>query len=93
MHLLAAALLPALLVAPPAPPPDVPARLMGAALVEGRALSRIADLTDTVGARLTGSPGAEAAVAWPVRTFGAEDLRPWTEPVVVPGRLRGYELG
>lgn len=90
MLTLAAALL---LAAAPTPPADVPARLMGAALTEGRVLTRLADLTDTVGPRLTGSPGAEAAVAWAVRTFQAEGLRPWTEPVVVPVWRRGEERG
>jgi Zn-dependent M28 family amino/carboxypeptidase len=83
-----------LLAAPPAqPPPDVPARLLGAAMVEGRALTRLEELTDTVGARLVGSPGAEAAVAWALRTFAADGIRAWAEPVVVPVWVRGEERG
>lgn len=90
------ALVPALLLAaaPARPPaPDVPARLLGAALAEGKALERLAELTDTVGARLVGSPGAAAAVAWAVRTLRADGLPAWEEPVVVPVWLRGEERG
>lgn len=92
----ALALVPALLLAgarPAQPPPDVPARLLGAALVEGRALERLAELTDTVGPRLTGSPGADAAVAWALRTLRADGLDAWAEPVVVPVWVRGVERG
>jgi hypothetical protein len=49
----------------PSPPDDAVARLAGGALTSGRAFSRAAELADGVGARLAGSPGADAAVAWP----------------------------
>lgn len=90
---LAALALAATLQAAAPPPADVPARLLGAALAEGKALEKLEALTDTVGARLTGSPGAAAAVAWAVRTLRADGLAAWAEPVVVPVWVRGEERG
>jgi hypothetical protein len=75
----------------PVPPADTPARLLGATLADGQAVARLADLTDTVGPRLTGSPGAAAAVAWALRGFKADGLEAWTEPVTVPAWRRGEE--
>ena len=75
----------------PVPPADTPARLLGATLADGQAVTRLADLTDTVGPRLTGSPGAAAAVEWALRAFKADGLRAWTEPVTVPAWRRGEE--
>jgi carboxypeptidase Q len=77
--------------APAAPSPDLPARLLAATLADGQAVTRLADLTDTVGPRLTGSPGAAAAVEWALRAFRADGLTAWTEPVTVPAWRRGEE--
>ena len=74
-----------------APPTDVPARLIEATRADRQALTRLADLTDTVGPRLTGSPGAAAAVDWALRAFRADGLEAWTEPVTVPSWRRGEE--
>lgn len=77
--------------APAAPPADAPARVLGASLSDGQAVARLADLTDTVGPRLTGSPGAAAAVEWALRAFKADGIKAWTEPVTVPAWTRGEE--
>ena len=73
------------------PTGDVPARLVGGALVDGQAYADVAELTDTIGARLTGSPGASAAVEWAVARLRAAGLHAWTEPVRVPHWVRGEE--
>jgi hypothetical protein len=77
--------------APAAPPSDTAARLAEAAVAGRLALARLADLADTVGPRLTGSPGAAAGVEWAVRAFRADGFEPWTEPVTVPAWRRGEE--
>lgn len=77
----------------PVPPyPRVAARLVGAAQVEGRAFQRLRDLTDHIGARLTGSPQAAAAQQWAARIMredGHEHVR--LEKVTVPVWVRGAE--
>jgi hypothetical protein len=84
--------LPCLLAAPPpGPHAEAAARLVGAALTDGVAWSRLAELTDTIGPRLSGSPGAAAAVEWAVRHFRADGLAVHLEPVRVPRWLRGEE--
>jgi hypothetical protein len=80
-----------LFAAAPTPPADTAARLGAASLASERPLSRLADLTDTVGPRLTGSPGAAAGVAWALRAFRVDGLTAWTEPVMVPAWTRGEE--
>jgi carboxypeptidase Q len=85
------AILSQLAAAPPAPAADVTARLLDATRSDGHALARLAELTDGVGPRLTGSPGAAAAVAWALRAFREDGLAAWTEPVVVPRWERGEE--
>ncbi|CAM3971344.1 M20/M25/M40 family metallo-hydrolase [Corallococcus sp. ZKHCc1 1396] len=69
------------------------ARLMGAALTEGHAYARLAELTDGIGPRLSGSDGAEAAVQWALRAFKADGVKAWKEPVKVPHWVRGEERG
>ncbi|ADO67929.1 M20/M25/M40 family metallo-hydrolase [Stigmatella aurantiaca] len=86
---------------PPAPAPKaappvaaslpVAERLVGAALTEGHAWGRLEELTDGVGARLSGSEGAEAAVQWALRAFKADGVKAWLEPVKVPHWVRGEE--
>jgi carboxypeptidase Q len=92
LQLLAAAPAPV----PPAAPPvtaalPVAERLVGAALTEGHAWSRLAELTDGVGARLSGSEGAAAAVQWALRAFKADGVKAWLEPAKVPRWVRGEE--
>jgi hypothetical protein len=66
-------------------------RLVGPALTEGHAWARLVELTDSIGPRLSGSVGAEAAVQWALRSFKADGVRAWTEPVKVPHWVRGEE--
>jgi Zn-dependent M28 family amino/carboxypeptidase len=87
--------------APPAPPPKASAsptvqlqlaeRLVGPALTEGHAWLRLAELTDGIGPRLSGTEGAEAAVQWALRSFKADGVKAWLEPVKVPRWVRGEE--
>ena len=79
-----------LLAAPPYSP-EVAARLVGGALNDGVAYARLADLTDAVGARLSGSPGASVAVQWALRRFQEDGVAARTEPVKVPHWVRGEE--
>jgi len=68
------------------------ARLIGAALLDHAAWRRLAELTDTFGHRLSGSPASEAAVAWALEAMkadGLENVR--AEPVMVPRWVRGRE--
>jgi Zn-dependent M28 family amino/carboxypeptidase len=70
---------------------QVAERLVGPALTEGHAFARLAELTDNIGPRLAGSAGAEAAVQWALRSFKADGVKAWTEPVKVPHWIRGEE--
>jgi carboxypeptidase Q len=87
-HLACAALLAASLAEtasrpPGAAPPD-PAAVLGPALTDGFAYARLAELTDTIGARLAGSPAAAAAVAWALQRFRDDGLDAHLEEVKVP---------
>jgi len=100
---LSAALLSLLTAAPKAPAPaatkdtgpspQVAERLVGAALTEGHAYARLAELTDGIGPRLSGSEGEKAAVQWAKRAFEADGVKVWLEPVKVPRWVRGAESG
>ncbi|RKI44960.1 M20/M25/M40 family metallo-hydrolase [Corallococcus sp. AB049A] len=69
------------------------AKLMGPALSEGHAYARLAELTDGIGPRLSGSESAEAAVQWALRAFKEDGVKAWKEPVKVPHWVRGEEHG
>ena len=69
------------------------ARIRDAALTSDFSYQRLAELTDRVGPRLSGSPGAAAAV-----TLVADDMRSIgmqvsLQPVKVPHWVRGMETG
>jgi carboxypeptidase Q len=66
-------------------------RLVGPVLTEGHAWTRLTELTDGIGPRLSGSEGAEAAVQWALRSFKADGVKAWLEPVKVPHWVRGEE--
>ena len=85
-------LLALLLVSAPVPP-EVARHLVGGALTDGVAYARLRDLTDTIGPRLSGSPGAEAAVQWALKAFQQDGLAARREPVKVPHWVRGEESG
>jgi Zn-dependent M28 family amino/carboxypeptidase len=74
-------------------PPEVARALVGGALTDGVAYARLQELTDTVGPRLSGSPGAEAAVRWALKRFQQDGLTARLEPVKVPHWVRGEESG
>ena len=74
-------------------PPEVARSLVGGALTDGVAYARLQELTDTVGPRLSGSPGAEAAVRWALKKFQQDGLAARLEPVKVPHWVRGEESG
>lgn len=80
-------------VSGPAASQAVAERLIRAALTEGRAYARLAELTDGIGARLAGSEGERAAVEWALRAFKADGVKAWLEPVKVPRWVRGEERG
>jgi len=68
------------------------ARLVSESMREPFAWRRLAELTDRIGHRLSGSPELERAVAWAVAEMkrdGLENVH--TEPVMVPRWVRGRE--
>lgn len=84
---------------PPVTPGPVVARYQGdvdriiaAALTDSTAWKRMAELTDTFGPRLSGSPSLEAALDWvlaKMKEDGLANVR--GEPVMVPHWVRGAE--
>jgi len=71
---------------------DAASRLIGAAMSDRFAWERLAELTDTIGHRLSGSPQLERAVQWAMEEMkrdGLEHVR--AEPVMVPRWVRGRE--
>jgi Zn-dependent M28 family amino/carboxypeptidase len=67
------------------------ARIIGEEAVSQGAYNKLAYLTDRIGARLSGSPGAAAAVSWATQEFRRDGLRATTEKVMVPHWVRGEE--
>lgn len=65
------------------------------ALAEGKSYSMLDYLCNKIGSRLSGSPGAAAAVEWSRHTmedFGFDSV--WLQPVMVPHWVRGQkEIG
>jgi hypothetical protein len=68
-------------------------RILGAELVDSQAFAILEHLTDRIGARLSGSVGAERAVAWTAERLTSDGLRARTEKVMVPHWVRGGETG
>jgi Zn-dependent M28 family amino/carboxypeptidase len=71
---------------------DAATRIAEATAHDDGAWTKLATLTDTIGARPAGSPALEKAVAWARDTFltdGLENVR--LEPVRVPHWVRGAE--
>jgi carboxypeptidase Q len=97
-----AVLLPALLGGPVKVKADSPSiatryqedahRLIAAALSDSSAYSRIAELSDRFGSRISGSPALEAAIDWILAKMKADGLaNVHGEPVSVPHWVRGEE--
>ncbi len=66
--------------------------LIDSALVDPYAYTKLAELCDEVGHRLTASPGMKRAIAWSMQSMrdaGFDSV--WTEPVTVPHWTRGNE--
>ncbi|HEV2181270.1 MAG TPA: M20/M25/M40 family metallo-hydrolase [Gemmatimonadaceae bacterium] len=67
-------------------------RLIAAALSDSSAYSRIAELSDRFGNRISGSPALEAAIDWVLAKMKADGLaNVHGEPVSVPHWVRGEE--
>jgi carboxypeptidase Q len=67
-------------------------RIIAAALGDSAAWNRVAELTDTFGARLSGTPALERSIDWMLarlREDGFANVR--GEPVMVPRWVRGEE--
>ncbi|HVZ40217.1 MAG TPA: M20/M25/M40 family metallo-hydrolase [Candidatus Kapabacteria bacterium] len=66
--------------------------ILHAGLSSGKAAAMLSDLTGSVGARLSGSPGAERAVEWARATMRANDLdNVHLQSVMVPHWVRGSQ--
>jgi carboxypeptidase Q len=66
--------------------------IVDGALADPWAYDKLGELCDTVGHRLTASPGMKRAIAWSERTLreaGCDTV--WREPVTVPHWTRGEE--
>jgi carboxypeptidase Q len=75
-----------------APYRDDAQRLIAAATTDQFAWDRLAELTDTFGARLTGSENLTRAIAWAAETMKKDGLdRVRTEKVMGPKWVRGQE--
>ncbi|HEV7919178.1 MAG TPA: M20/M25/M40 family metallo-hydrolase [Thermoanaerobaculia bacterium] len=66
-------------------------RLVSTAAGSTRAYDTLSYLTDNIGARLSGSRGAELAVKWTTRQFKTWGIDVRNEPVMVPHWVRGVE--
>jgi Zn-dependent M28 family amino/carboxypeptidase len=80
-----------LLAAVPAAAQDAADRLVTRALDNTRAYDTLSYLTDNIGARLSGSRGAELAVRWTTQQFRQWGIAVRNEPVTVPHWVRGAE--
>jgi carboxypeptidase Q len=93
--MLSAVLVALSLQAGPATGPEVAVAnvLISQALESRGAYSLLTELVDRAGPRLSGSNGAEAAVAWTVESFRAMGVEVRRESVQVPVWVRGVEQG
>ncbi len=71
--------------------PSLGTTLLEAERRSGGAFAIAGHLTDSIGPRLSGSEGAEAAVAWAVERMRRDGFDARTEPVMVPHWVRGGE--
>jgi carboxypeptidase Q len=74
-----------------APSPDAADRFVTAAIANTRAYDNLEELTDGIGARLSGSDNAAAAVKWATDRFRSWGIPVRNEKVMVPHWVRGIE--
>jgi carboxypeptidase Q len=95
---------PAPAATPPAPAATPPAatpiadryrepvgKIVAAAHADREAYRKLAELTDKIGHRLSGSPELDRAIAWAAQTMKADGHDVRTEKVMVPHWVRGLE--
>ncbi len=70
---------------------SIPDQLIQRELSSSQAYETLAHLTDNIGQRLSGSPGAAAAVRWTTERFRAWGIDVRNQPVTVPHWVRGRE--
>ena len=68
-------------------------KILAAARDDRGGYRKLAELTDTIGHRLSGSSELDRAIAWAVATMKAEGFAVHTEKVMVPHWVRGAEEG
>ena len=78
-------------IAVSAPAADVPDTIIQRQVASTHAYETLQYLSDNIGPRLTGSPGADAAVRWTTAQFRKWDITVRNEPVMVPHWVRGEE--
>jgi len=88
-----AAFLIATVISAPLRADEVSDRIVAESLRANHAYETLAYLTDEIGPRLTGSPGAEAAVRWTTAELRRWGLSARNEKVIVPHWVRGGERG
>ena len=94
LTVLAAALMSsAALAASPGNDPAALAKIRDAAMQSDYAWERMADMTDLIGPRLSGSPGAAAAVTQVAEAMRKLGAKVTLQPVKVPHWVRGVETG
>jgi carboxypeptidase Q len=70
---------------------DAIGRIVDAATHHGQSWQILSHLTESIGPRLSGSAGAEAAVRWTAERLRADGFDVRLEPVLVPHWVRGEE--
>ncbi len=94
LTILAASLMSAsVLAASPGNDPAALAKIRDAAMQSDYAWERMADMTDLIGPRLSGSPGAAAAVTQVAEAMRKLGAKVTLQPVKVPHWVRGQETG
>ncbi|QOY96311.1 M20/M25/M40 family metallo-hydrolase [Massilia sp. UMI-21] len=83
----------AALAASPGNDPAALARIRDTAMQSDYAWERLADMTDLIGPRLSGSPGAAAAVTQVAEAMRKLGAKVTLQPVKVPHWVRGAETG
>ncbi len=91
--LLASLLSSSALAASPGNDPAALAKIRDTAMSSDYAWERLADMTDLIGPRLSGSPGAAAAVTQVAEAMRKLGAKVTLQPVKVPHWVRGLETG